>query len=103
MSCRRWRPPAGARWRRGVAWRCKALGQLQSESLLPCPALPCPTLHREEYDPAKPNDYEAVCRAREQQRREAEAEAARQERLRAEAEAARLAAEAARAEEDRLR
>ncbi|KAL4444662.1 hypothetical protein ABPG77_002479 [Micractinium sp. CCAP 211/92] len=43
---------------------------------------------KEEYDPAKPNDYDAVRRAREQQRREAELEAERQERLRAEREAA---------------
>jgi hypothetical protein len=33
-------------------------------------------ISREEYDPAKPNDYEAVRRAREQQRRRVAAAAA---------------------------
>ena len=36
----------------------------------------------EEYDPARPNDYDAILKQREQQRLEAEAEADRQERLR---------------------
>ncbi|PSC68931.1 DNA-damage-repair toleration chloroplastic-like [Micractinium conductrix] len=54
---------------------------------------------REEYDPAKPNDYDAVLRQREIQRREAEAEAERQERLREE----RQAAEARRREEEERR
>lgn len=40
---------------------------------------------RDEYDPARPNDYEEICREREAQRVAAEAEAERQERLRAEA------------------
>ena len=40
---------------------------------------------RDEYDPARPNDYEEICREREAQRVVAEAEAERQERLRAEA------------------
>ena len=35
----------------------------------------------EEYDPARPNDYNDVRDAREAQRKEAEQEAARQERL----------------------
>lgn len=55
---------------------------------------------KEEYDPAKPNDYDAVRRAREQQRREAELEAERQERLRAEREAA---AAREREQEERMR
>ncbi|KAL4427659.1 hypothetical protein ABPG75_001748 [Micractinium tetrahymenae] len=55
---------------------------------------------KEEYDPAKPNDYDAVRRAREQQRREAELEAERQERLRAEREAAEARA---REQEERMR
>jgi hypothetical protein len=40
---------------------------------------------KDEYDPARPNDYEEICREREQQRRDADAEAERQEQLRAEA------------------
>lgn len=37
----------------------------------------------EEYDPARPNDYNDVRDAREAQRKEAEQEAVRQERLKA--------------------
>lgn len=37
---------------------------------------------KDEYDPARPNDYEQVRKERERLRREAEAEAERQERLR---------------------
>ncbi|KAL4855786.1 DNA-damage-repair/toleration protein [Chlorella vulgaris] len=44
---------------------------------------------KDEYDPSKPNDYDAVRRDRERQRRDAEVEAARQERLREEQEAQR--------------
>lgn len=40
---------------------------------------------KDEYDPARPNDYEEICREREQQQRNAVAEAERQERLKAEA------------------
>lgn len=40
----------------------------------------------DEYDPARPNDYEAVVQERERKRREAELEADRQERLRVEKE-----------------
>jgi hypothetical protein len=36
----------------------------------------------DEYDPGRPNDYEAVCRERERARKEAEMEVQRQERLR---------------------
>jgi hypothetical protein len=59
--------------------------------ILPFPS-PFPLLlssFRDEYDPSKPNDYDAVRRDRERQRRDAEVEAARQERLREEQEAQR--------------
>lgn len=78
---------------------CRARGAFPPPRSAPLRSLPN-VIAREEYDPAKPNDYDAVRRAREQQRREAELEAERQERLRAEREAA---AAREREQEERMR
>jgi hypothetical protein len=55
---------------------------------------------RDEYDPARPNDYATIRRQREEARKEAEREAERQEAMRR-AEAAAVALEAARPDEAR--
>lgn len=89
--------PGLFRARRAVCPRC-----FSSVLLLHVPRCAGPPPRRDEYDPAKPNDYEEVRRQRDQQRREAEAEAARQEALREEAERRRAEEERRRAEEERL-